>query len=180
MNVNSYQSCSNSRAATLLKKQGLAQMFPCEFCEIFKNTFLKEHLKATASKWRCYKFKVKNKETRTAPISFFNVMTPRTRNVNWTYLRRSEGIEVIFWMSYIRPSYVVCARWLWTTTWYSVLFGKITNQKIWENTAHKRKFYVKNIFSKYDQIHRRLQIRSHLLKIYLMENFAWWYLTIGI
>ena len=24
-------------------------MFPCKFCEIFKNTFFKEHLRATAS-----------------------------------------------------------------------------------------------------------------------------------
>ena len=105
-------------------------------------------------------------------------MTPWTRNKNWMYIRRSEGIEVVFWMSYIRPSYVVCARWLWTTIWYSVLFGKVTDQKILENTAQKRKFPVKNIFSKYDQIHRRLQNWLHLLKIYLMENFISWYLTL--
>ena len=28
--------------------QTLAQVFPCEFCEIFKNTFLKEHFWTTA------------------------------------------------------------------------------------------------------------------------------------
>ena len=31
---------SNFRPATLLKKETLAQMFSCEFCEISKNTFL--------------------------------------------------------------------------------------------------------------------------------------------
>ena len=39
----------------------LAQVFSCEFCEIFKNTFFAEHLQATASfpywttfRWRYY------------------------------------------------------------------------------------------------------------------------------
>ena len=34
------------------KKETLAQVFSCEFCEISKNTFFIEHLRATASK-RC-------------------------------------------------------------------------------------------------------------------------------
>ena len=36
------------RPVTLLKKT-LAQVFFCEFCEIFKNTFFPKHLWATAS-----------------------------------------------------------------------------------------------------------------------------------
>ena len=32
------------RPATLLKKESLAQVFSCEFCEISKNTFLIEHI----------------------------------------------------------------------------------------------------------------------------------------
>ena len=32
-----------------LKKETLAQVFFCEFCEIFKNTFFTEYLLATAS-----------------------------------------------------------------------------------------------------------------------------------
>ena len=35
--------------ATLLKKEALAQVFSCEFCEISKNTCFTEHLWATAS-----------------------------------------------------------------------------------------------------------------------------------
>ena len=35
--------------ATLLKKEALAQVFSCEFCEISKNIFFTEHLRATAS-----------------------------------------------------------------------------------------------------------------------------------
>ena len=32
---------------------GLAQVFSCEFCEIFKNTFFTEHLRTSASE-QCY------------------------------------------------------------------------------------------------------------------------------
>ena len=33
----------------LYEKEALAPMFSCEFCEISKNTFFTEHLRATAS-----------------------------------------------------------------------------------------------------------------------------------
>ena len=32
-----------------IRKETLAYVFPCESCEMFKNTLLKEHLRATAS-----------------------------------------------------------------------------------------------------------------------------------
>ena len=38
-------------------------------------------------------------------------------------------------------------------------------------TAQKMKFTIKGLFSKYDQIRRKLRIWSHLLKKSLMENF---------
>ena len=38
-------------------------------------------------------------------------------------------------------------------------------------TAQEMKFSIKDFFSKYDQIRRKLRIWSHLLKKYLMENF---------
>ena len=50
--------------ATLLKKR-LWHRFFCEFCEIFKSTFLTEHLRSTASKWtwNClYQLKVTKRE----------------------------------------------------------------------------------------------------------------------
>ena len=40
-----------------------------------------------------------------------------------------------------------------------------------EHTAHKLKFFIKEFFSKYDQIRSFLRIWSHLLKKSLMENF---------
>ena len=38
-------------------------------------------------------------------------------------------------------------------------------------TSQKVKFFIKDFFSKYDQICRKLRIRSHLLKKSSMENF---------
>ena len=37
------------RPATLLKKETLTQVLPCEFYVIFKSTFFTEHLRTTAS-----------------------------------------------------------------------------------------------------------------------------------
>ena len=37
------------KACNFIKKETLTQVFPCEFCEISKNTFFTEHLRATVS-----------------------------------------------------------------------------------------------------------------------------------
>ena len=39
-------------------------------------------------------------------------------------------------------------------------------------TAQKMKFSIKDLFSKYDQIPKKLRIWPHLLKKSLMENFV--------
>ena len=39
---------NRSEACNFIKKEALAQVFSCEFCEIFKNTFFTEHLRMTA------------------------------------------------------------------------------------------------------------------------------------
>ena len=52
-------------------------------------------------------------------------------------------------------------------------------KSVLHNTAQKMKFSIKDFFSKYDQIRRKLQILSHLLKASLMENLffsVWLYL----
>ena len=58
---------------------------------------------------------------------------------------------------------------------------KIVSQRAFSNveifplpfliTAQKMKFFIKDFFSKYDQICKKLPIWSHLLKKCLMENF---------
>ena len=43
------------KACNFIKKEILAQVFSCEFCEISKNTFSTEHLRTTASVYHlCY------------------------------------------------------------------------------------------------------------------------------
>ena len=42
------------------------------------------------------------------------------------------------------------------------------------STAQKMKFFIKDFFSKCEQIRRKLQIWSHLLRKSLMENFVFW------
>ena len=39
--------------ALAIKKETLAQVLFCEFCEIFKNTFFKDHLRTTTSRVSC-------------------------------------------------------------------------------------------------------------------------------
>ena len=56
--------------------------------------------------------------------------------------------------------------------WWSI-FEKIVN------TAQKMKFSIKDFFSKCDQIRKKLQIWSHLLKKSLMENFIFCVLCNG-
>ena len=46
-----------------IKKKSLAEVFSCEFCEIFKNTFFIEHLRGTASVKMCETHSSFNKET---------------------------------------------------------------------------------------------------------------------
>ena len=42
---------SQKNTRNFIKKETLAQVFSCEFYEIFKNTFFTEHLRMTASEW---------------------------------------------------------------------------------------------------------------------------------
>ena len=42
----------NLQARNFIKKESLAQVFSCEFCEISKNTFFTEHLRTATSGMR--------------------------------------------------------------------------------------------------------------------------------
>ena len=49
------------KTTTLFKKEALAQVFSCELCEFFKNTFFTKHLRVNAS--------VLNATLKTSPYS---------------------------------------------------------------------------------------------------------------
>ena len=53
-----------------------------------------------------------------------------------------------------------------------IFLAKVLNHRCF--TAQKMKFPIKGFFSKCDQIRRKLQIWSHLLNKFLMENFVFW------
>ena len=63
------------------------------------------------------------------------------------------------------PLVVIVVQQDFNTFYYvnKILFGNATTQKI--------KFFIKDFFSKCDQIRRKLRIWSHLLKKSLNENF---------
>ena len=91
------------------------QLFSCEYCELFKNNFLVEHLlrlllyldirgafgilnicrgDIVTDVWQGPKNWHKN--------------SPRILDINWTSIRRSEDFQDFFWTSYIRSIYVLC------------------------------------------------------------------------
>ena len=70
-------------------KETLSHVFPSEFFESFNNTFLLE------ISGGCF-------------CIFTD--TPWTQDVNWTYIRRSEDVQNVFLMSYVRSLYVLCLR----------------------------------------------------------------------
>ena len=45
------QENTQTQACNFIKKETMVLVFSYEFCEIFKNTFFTEHLRATASMW---------------------------------------------------------------------------------------------------------------------------------
>ena len=53
---------------------------------------------------------------------------------------------------------------------YSTPLNKPGQDRLLTNTAQKMKFFIKNLFSKCDQIRQKLRIWSHLLKKSLIEN----------
>ena len=40
-------------------------------------------------------------------VQFFIKGTPWTQDVNWTYIRRSEDVQDVFWTSYVLSIYVL-------------------------------------------------------------------------
>ena len=50
----------------------------------------------------------------------------------------------------------------------NIYLFKVNNRN---TTAQKMKFSIKDLFSKCDQIRKKLRLWSHLLKKFLMKNF---------
>ena len=85
-----------------------------------------------------------------------NVFTENTGCTNFVLTR---------WPLYVNSFFHVYKGLPWDS---SVLNGCLQSAII---TAQKKKLTIKDFFSKYDQIRRKLRISPHLLKKSLMENF---------
>ena len=48
-----------------------------------------------------------SRKLQVLPLSV-NISTPWTHDVNWTYIRRSEDVQDVFWTFYVRSIYVLC------------------------------------------------------------------------
>ena len=143
-------------------------MFLCEFCENFKKTFFTERLLETASGISCKIFVAIGNGNSLQVL--YNTVDHRPAS-----LLRKDSISAVF-ASLCKFSKVFfcffCRLSPGNLFWIEVAFVNTTmNHLIFLNTAQKMKFSIKDFFSKYDQIRRKLRIWSHLLKKSLTENF---------
>ena len=96
----------------------------------------------------------------------FPLYTGRKLNV---HVRSLEDVFDVFWTFYVRSIYVPCpgsvsSNIITGSEYYpSIFFLKMQNKKK-PFTAQKMKFFIKDFCSKHDQICRKLQIWSYLLK----------------
>ena len=74
----------HASACDFIKEEILAQVFSCEFCEVFlQNTFFTEHLRATASSfWIIF---TQHEKTPVAP----GVMSEKDSICKWEFLKKS-------------------------------------------------------------------------------------------
>ena len=100
---------------------------------------------------------------------------------HWSYLPKISWMEsftfyaveiIFFFATFLKIILHAFSTWEKKYVWQTLAFTKFffAGCQKTENTAQKMKFSIKDFFSKYDQIHRKLQIWSHLLKKFLMEK----------
>ena len=78
-----------SLACNLTKKGNLAHVFACKFCEIFKNSFFTEHLRASASAtfWK-KSFPERDK------VTFFYLVIVGTKDIN---AKSTQDIKILLY-----------------------------------------------------------------------------------
>ena len=83
-----------------------------------------------------------------------------------------DHLQLIKYQSchYIETSQLICSANQFTG-FYMIATLEFNELILTENTTQKMKFSIQEFFSKFDQIRRKLRMRSRLLKKSLMENF---------
>ena len=116
-------------ASNFIKKDTLAQVFSCEFCETSKNTFFAEYLRVTASK-----VSLRFTQSRTASFRFlYSVLATFLLHFFCRYLSFSNNfLSFSFFLS--RYSHYFCAFDL-------AIFGKLKCQKPVEQSPKSSALY---------------------------------------
>ena len=79
----------------------------------------------------------------------------------------------LMYLRYFCCQPILCSRIfvkLYTSWFFQLKYWEELEIYVLSNNAQKMKFSIKEIFSKWDQIRRKLRIWSHLLKKSVMEN----------
>ena len=111
-----------AEACNFIKKETLAHVFSCEFCQIFKNTFfIKKHfwwlllyyvvtwlsLDAFRTLSNIYNGTFSDNNFEFCKNTHRRCLTKMyVWYINWSYIRRLEDIQDVFWTSYVRPMYL--------------------------------------------------------------------------
>ena len=121
-----------------------------------------------------------------SPVFFIFVDVTLYHNANAT-----QSTQDVNWTSYVHSIYVLCLLgtdlWDYLSPWltlysfpayYSAIFYSLAANALklkesvdMTDSAQKMMFFIKDFFSKCNQIRRKLRIWSHLLKKSFMENF---------
>ena len=86
------------------------------------------------------------------------LLPPRTKVPDWTYIRRWEDLQGIFWTFFVHSIYALYPGSIMQCPCHS---------SIPHDNAEKMKFSTNDFLSKYDQ---KLRVWSHLLKRFLVGN----------
>ena len=101
------------------------------------------------------------------------------KDINLTYVKSFHSVYKVPKFLFVQNSRVISINWspetlinAFNVTYLFLFLCKTVRilSALWEPSAQKMKFFIKDFFSKYDQIRRKLRIWSHLLKKSLMAN----------
>ena len=128
-----------------------------EYCLVVVKTLLIEA--------ECFPLSDLNKFFGIHRLDISALCQPRKRHSLTLSFKNIKRFTLLYWSPLLARS-----RRLWFHENCPGNSGNISESES-SNTAQKIKFSFTDLFSKCDQIRRKLQIWSHLLKKYVMENF---------
>ena len=93
------------------------------------------------------------------PFIYLSIMTPQTQDVNWTYTRRSENVQNVFWTSYVRSIYVQCLRGRRLSNYILIIFLPFSTSHVYRS-IHLEVFYEKGVIKNFAKFRGKSLCRS--------------------